>query len=135
MRISALLTILVSSASAQPAPANPSDSYAKQLAQATLVEGRGFPGVVELGMATPQMYKAIGPGRESLGMPFWYTYDRGSWQLVVVAETTARGDFTTRAIEISGARTRDQARPAHRRSGRARQAALRCERSVHVQRR
>jgi hypothetical protein len=96
-----ILTILFD-ASAQPAPASPNDSYARQLAKATLVEGHGFPSVVELGTPTPQMYKAIGAGRESLGMPFWYIYDRGSWQLVVVAETTASGDFVTRAIEISG---------------------------------
>jgi hypothetical protein len=97
----------VTVASGQTAP---DDRYVKQLAGATLVEGKGFPGVVELGTATPQMYKALGPGREDTNFVFWYFYDRGPWTLVVVADTTPSGEFTTRAIEISGAHAPPTAR-------------------------
>jgi hypothetical protein len=97
-----LLILAALALDARAQPAAPDDRYAKQLAGVAFVEGQGFPGVVELGTATPQMYKTLGPGREALGMPFWYFYDRGTWNLVVVAEMTASADFTTRAIEISG---------------------------------
>ena len=91
----------------------PDDRYVKQLAGATLVEGKGFPGVVELGTATPQMYKTLGPAREDTSFVFWYFYDRGPWTLVVVADTTPSGDFTTRAIEISGAHAPPTSRGIH----------------------
>jgi len=97
--IAAALTL----ASIAHAHVTPDDRYATQLAGAMLVEGNGFPGVVELGTATPQMYKTLGPAREDTNFVFWYFYDRGPWTLVVVADTTPTGDFTMRAIEISGA--------------------------------
>ncbi|CAN5295990.1 hypothetical protein BH11MYX1_BH11MYX1_48970 [soil metagenome] len=97
-------------APAPPAPPAPDDRYAKQLAGQPLVEGKGFAGVVELGTPTPRMYKALGPGREDTGFVFWYFYDRGPWQLTVMAETTPTNDFQTRAIEISGAKAPATAR-------------------------
>jgi len=98
----AALCMFTATVSAQ-APQAPDDRYVKQLAGKPLEEGKGFPGVIALGTPTPEMYKALGPGRENMDVPFWYFYDLGPWTLVVVAESDAEtGQFVTRAIEISG---------------------------------
>ncbi|MCW5802723.1 MAG: hypothetical protein KIT31_10075 [Deltaproteobacteria bacterium] len=84
-------------------PKAPDDSYAKLLAGKTLEEGKGFPGIVEVGTPTPAMYKALGAGREVAGMPFWYFYDKGPWTLIVVGEMSMEtGGFMTRAIQLAG---------------------------------
>ncbi len=94
------------------AQTGPDDRYAKLITK-PLVEGVGFPGIVEVGGATPAMYKALGPGREDPSYVFWYFYDRGPWRLTVIAETTAANDFQTRAIEIAGAKAPATSRGIH----------------------
>ena len=97
-----ILPILLSSATAL-AQGAPTDAYAKLLDGRKLEEGKGFPGVIEVGTPTPAMYKALGPGREVAGTPFWYFYDKGPWTLVVVGEMSMEtGGFATRAIQVTG---------------------------------
>ena len=85
-----LLAAFAHTASAQTVPIGPDARYVKLLAGKSLVDGKGFAGLIELGTPTPQMYKALGPGREDPNFVFWYFYDRGAWQLTVIAETCLR---------------------------------------------
>ena len=97
--------VAVAGGIASAAPTPPTDAYAKKLAGKTIDDGKGFPGIVAIGDPSPEMFKALGPGRETAEAPFWYFYDKGSWTLVVVAEIDAEtGSFVTRAIQVSGDR-------------------------------
>ncbi len=108
-----LLAAFAHTASAQTVPIGPDARYVKLLAGKPLVDGKGFAGLIELGTPTPEMYKALGPGREDPNFVFWYFYDRGAWQLTVIAETTPSNDFQTRAIEISGPKAPPTSRGIH----------------------
>src|SRR3982750_2564852 len=101
----ALAVGMLATRSVVAAPSAPTDAYAKKLAGKTIAEGKGFPGIVAIGEPSPKMFGELGPGRETPEAPFWYFYDKGAWQLVVVAEIDAEtGSFVTRAIQVSGER-------------------------------
>lgn len=70
---------------AEPADRTPTTRYVTVLAGKKLEEGRGFPGIVEVGSALPTVHPKIGYGREESAFGFWYFYDLGPWKLTVIA--------------------------------------------------
>ncbi|HEV7554329.1 MAG TPA: hypothetical protein VGO00_02675, partial [Kofleriaceae bacterium] len=111
MRSLCIVALAAGVASAAPTP---TDAYAKKLAGKTIEDGKGFPGIVAIGEPSPEMFKVLGPGRETPEAPFWYFYDKGSWMLVVVAEIDAEtGGFVTRAIQLSGDRAPATSKGVH----------------------
>ena len=77
------------------------EQYIRVLTGKTFEEGKGFPGAVAIGDGTPSMYQKLGAGREQVGLPFWYFFDKGPWTLTVVAEFVADA-FRIRGIIVSG---------------------------------
>lgn len=62
------------------------DKYVKVLAGKPLVEGKGFPGLLEVGAPLPVVVPLLDWGREEpAGFPFWYFYEKGPWKLTVIA--------------------------------------------------
>jgi hypothetical protein len=99
-----LVTVLVAAALAQAhaQPGPPTDAYAKLLAGKSLEEGKGFPGLAEVGTPS-RVFQTLGRPRETGDAPFWYFYDKGPWTLIVVTEFVQEtGSYVTRAIVIAG---------------------------------
>lgn len=96
------IVVLTVGAAARGQPA-PDDRYAKLLTNQKLVEGQGFPGVVAVEDATPQMFAKLGRAREAAEYPFWYFYESGPWRLTVVAEhVPVAHSFRVRALIVEG---------------------------------
>jgi hypothetical protein len=73
-------------APSRPAVA-PTDAYAKKLKDAKLVEGVGFPGVVEVGKSFGVVEAAFGPGTTTVADPYPMVFDAGPWKLTCVGTT------------------------------------------------
>jgi hypothetical protein len=105
----AFLFVLPSVASAQAGDADPlrdDDRYVSVLAGKSLVEGRGFPGLFEIGSAIHEKYALIGNGLEKVeAFPFWYFHEKGRWHLVIAGEMDHRRGghrVSIRSIYVEG---------------------------------
>jgi hypothetical protein len=97
-----LITLLPAQSKPSKGPTGPDDRYVKVLAGKKLEEGKGFSEIAVVGEPLSAA-KILGYGREDMDWPFWYFYDKGSWQLTLCALVDLPARKTTlHAVIVAG---------------------------------